>query len=73
VSRWLQTGKRSPSGRMLYVCSECLRESPTPDKTCLASGCGFASEEERAEAQRVAVRKLKAAVGRFRERGSGGV
>jgi hypothetical protein len=37
TSRWDLLAKTSPSGKSLFRCNECGRESTTPDKTCPAS------------------------------------
>lgn len=38
TTRWVRMSKTSPSGRTLYECSVCKRESYGQDKTC-AAGC----------------------------------
>ncbi len=38
ASRWTRLDRTSPSGKMLYQCGQCGRETATPDKTCVA-GC----------------------------------
>lgn len=38
-SRWRKLDRTTPSGKMLFQCSTCGRESPTPDKVCSRSGC----------------------------------
>ena len=38
-NRWVRLERTSPSGKVLYCCLLCGRDSQTPDKTCPA-GCG---------------------------------
>ena len=45
-TRWKLMGKVSPSGRTLYKCAACGRESYAPDKTCDA-GCVEPANEPR--------------------------
>lgn len=37
--RWKKIEKTTPSGKVLFRCDWCGRESPTPDKVC-PTGCG---------------------------------
>lgn len=60
MSRWRLLDRTTPSGKLLYECTVCGRVTPTPDKTCLRAGCGFASEEERAAAEQRAAEHLAA-------------
>jgi len=38
ASRWIRLERTTPSGKQLFLCRTCGRESPTPDKRC-ADGC----------------------------------
>lgn len=37
-TRWTRLERTTPSGKQLFRCSDCGRESPTPDKRC-PKGC----------------------------------
>ncbi len=44
ATRWLLIRATTPSGKRLFVCTDCGRLSPTPDKKCPGDECG---KEER--------------------------
>lgn len=46
MSRWKVLEKVSPSGRTMFECSLCGRESYAPDKACVA-GCSEPAKEPR--------------------------
>jgi hypothetical protein len=62
ASRWILMEKTTPSGKVLFKCLSCGRESPTPDRRCPLPSCSTYDEE----AEREASRRLKETLRRGR-------